>query len=144
MDQSFRGFLAALEQRGEVQRIKRKVDPRFELASVLMLRDNGPAQIFENVAGYNMPLVAHVLNSRARFADALGVPYAELEQRLQSALQNPIPPILVREAPVQPESLEITRPNRSSWAPAHRAVLPPREWPITATRSRAMSGSVSK
>jgi UbiD family decarboxylase len=101
LDQSFRGFLAALEQRGEVQRIKRKVDPRFELASVLMLRDNGPAQIFENVAGYNMPLVAHVLNSRARFADALGVPYAELEQRLQSALQNPIPPILVREAPVQ-------------------------------------------
>jgi UbiD family decarboxylase len=101
LDHSFRGFLAALEQRGEVQRIQREVDPHFELASVLMLRDNGPAQLFENVAGYEMPVVAHVLNSRTRFADALRVTRAELDARLQSALQNPIPPILVRDAPVQ-------------------------------------------
>ena len=101
MDQSFRGFLAALERRGEVQRIKREVDPRFELASVLMLRDRGPAQVFENITGYNMPIVAHVLNARPRFADALGVRPGELEERLQSALANPISPILVREAPVQ-------------------------------------------
>jgi UbiD family decarboxylase len=101
LDQSFRGHLVALEQRSEVHRVKREVDSRFELASVLMLRDNGPAQIFENVAGYNMPVVAHVLNSRTRFADALGVTRAELEERLQSALQKPIPPVLVRNAPVQ-------------------------------------------
>jgi 2,5-furandicarboxylate decarboxylase 1 len=101
LDQSFRGFLASLERRGEVHRISREVDPRFELASVLMLRDEGPAQIFENVAGYNMPVVAHVLNSRMRFADALGVTRAELEERLQNALTNPIPPSLVRDAPVQ-------------------------------------------
>jgi UbiD family decarboxylase len=101
LDQSFRGFLAALEQRGEVQRITREVDARFELASVLMLRDNGPAQVFDKVAGHEMPVVAHVLNSRTRFADALGVTRADLEERLQNALKNPIPPILVREAPVQ-------------------------------------------
>src|SRR5512133_410775 len=90
LDQSFRGFLAALEQRGEVQRIKRKVDPRFELASVLMLRDNGPAQIFENVAGYNMPLVAHVLNSRERLADPQAQPHAEHAVRRLKKMQNPI------------------------------------------------------
>jgi UbiD family decarboxylase len=101
LDQSFRGFLAALEQRGEVQHIKREVDPRFELASVLTLRDNGPAQVFENVAGYDMPVVAHVSNSRTRFADAFGVTRAELEERLQNALKNPIPPVLVHSAPVQ-------------------------------------------
>jgi UbiD family decarboxylase len=101
LDQSFRGFLASLERRGEVHRITREVDPRFELASVLMLRDKGPAQVFENVTGYDMPVVAHLLNSRTRFADALGVTRTELEERLQRALQNPIPPILVRGAPVQ-------------------------------------------
>jgi UbiD family decarboxylase len=101
LDQSFRGFLAALEQRGEVQRITREVDPRFELGSVLMLRDNGPVQVFENVSGHKIPVVAHVLNSRTRFADAFGVTRAQLDDRLQSALQNPIPPILVNEAPVQ-------------------------------------------
>jgi 2,5-furandicarboxylate decarboxylase 1 len=101
LDQSFRGFLASLERRGEVHRITREVDPRFELASVLMLRDKGPAQVFENVAGHKMPVVAHLLNTRTRFADALGVTRTELEERLQRALQNPIPPILVRGAPVQ-------------------------------------------
>jgi UbiD family decarboxylase len=101
LDQSFRGFLASLERCGEVQRISRAVDPRFELASVLMLRDKGPAQVFENVTGYDMPVVAHLLNSRTRFADAFGVTRTELEERLQSALQNPIPPILASGAPVQ-------------------------------------------
>jgi UbiD family decarboxylase len=101
LDQSFRGFLAALQQRGEVQRIQREVDPRFELASVLMLRDKGPAQVFENVAGYDMPVIAHVLNSRTRFADALGVTRADLEARLQNALTNLFLPIVMREAPVQ-------------------------------------------
>jgi UbiD family decarboxylase len=48
-----------------------------------------------------MPVVAHVLNSRTRFADALGVTRADLEERLQNALKKPIPPSLVREAPVQ-------------------------------------------
>lgn len=101
MDQSFRGFLANLEQGGEVQRTSREVDPRFELASVLMLRDHGPVQIFEKVVGYGMPVVAHVLNSRMRFADALGVTRADLDERLQRALQDPVPPVLVRDAPAQ-------------------------------------------
>ena len=101
MDQSFRGFLAHLEQRGDVQRVSRKVDPRFELASVLMLRDEGRAQIFENVAGYDTPVVAHVLNSRTRFADAFGIARAELDAHLQRALAHPIPPIIVPGGPAQ-------------------------------------------
>jgi UbiD family decarboxylase len=101
LDQSFRGFLAALEQRGELHRITREVDPRFELASVLMLRDLGPAQAFDNVAGYDIPVVAHLVNARSRFADALGIAEAGLEERLQSALRNPIAPVLVNDAPVQ-------------------------------------------
>ncbi len=101
MDQSFRGFLAGLEQRGELHRITREVDPRFELASVLMLRDLGPAQVFDNIAGYDIPVVAHALNLRARFADALGIAEAEFEERLQLALRNPIAPVLVNDAPVQ-------------------------------------------
>ncbi|MBV9395946.1 MAG: UbiD family decarboxylase, partial [Methylobacteriaceae bacterium] len=101
MDQSFRGFLAHLEQRGDVQRVSRKVDPRFELASVLMQRDEGPVQIFENVSGYDMPVVAHVLNSRTRFAAAFGIPRAELDAHLQRALANPIPPTIVPGGPAQ-------------------------------------------
>ena len=46
--------------------------------------------------------------------------------------------------PVHPESLEITSANRSSSAPAQSAVLPPCEWPMTATLVRSRSRSVSK
>ena len=41
------------------------------------------------------------MNSRARFAEAFGLERAGFEQRLQSALANPIAPNLVPDAPVQ-------------------------------------------
>ena len=50
-DQSMRGFLAALEAAGELHRVTRKVDPKFELGAVLALKDRGPALLFENVGG---------------------------------------------------------------------------------------------
>ena len=36
-------------------------------------------------------------------------------------------------APPQPDSLAITMANRGSVAPAQRAVLPSREWPMSTT-----------
>ena len=47
-------------------------------------------------------------------------------------------------APPSPESFETTIANRSSEAPAQSAVLPSREWPITATRRPSTSGSVAR
>ena len=38
-----------------------------------------------------------------------------------------------RAVPPQPELLGMTRAKRSSWAPAQSAVLPRRDWPMTAT-----------
>src|SRR3984893_15166334 len=63
-DQSMRGFLAALEDSGELHRVKRSVDRRFEIASVLSLRNRGPAQLFEHVRGHGMPVVGNLLTSR--------------------------------------------------------------------------------
>jgi 2,5-furandicarboxylate decarboxylase 1 len=65
-DQSMRGFLAALEASGDLHRVPRPIDPCFEIAAVLSLRDRGPAQMFERVGAHSMPLVANLLNSRAR------------------------------------------------------------------------------
>lgn len=73
-DQSMRGFLAGLDRSGALHRVTRSVDPRFELGAVLALRDRGPAILFENVTGGAMPVVGNILSTRARFAEALGVP----------------------------------------------------------------------
>jgi UbiD family decarboxylase len=100
MDQSLRGFLGALEAAGNLQRIDRTVDARFELGAILALRDRGPAQLFERVSGHAMPVVGNVFNGRARFAAALGLPVGGLDGACLSALHNPIPPRLVDAAPV--------------------------------------------
>ena len=49
-----------------------------------------------------------------------------------------------RAAPPQPDCSEITMANRGSCAPAQRAALPSREWPITATFPASISGAVSR
>ena len=87
-DQSMRGFLATLEAAGELHRIARPVDARFELACVLSLRKDGPAQLFGRVVGHNMPVVGNLLNSRERIAGALGIARADLHAFCLNALRK--------------------------------------------------------
>ena len=96
-----RGFLAALEACGELHRVRRPVDPRFELAAVLSLRERGPAQLFERVCHHSMPLVASLLNSRERMAQALGIARGELHAFCLAALRNPVAPVMVERGAVQ-------------------------------------------
>ncbi len=96
-----RGFLAALEAGGDLHRVKRPVDPRFEIASVLWLRERGPAQLFERVGNHAMPVVANLLNSRERIARALGVARHDLHEFCLSALRHPIPPMMTERGPAQ-------------------------------------------
>lgn len=100
-DQSMRGFMADLEQRGELHRVKRRVDSRYEVASVLSLRDRGAAQLFENVSGHAIPIVANLYNDRQRYALALGIARQDLDGFFLSALRRPIKPEIVAAAPVQ-------------------------------------------
>ena len=96
-----RAFLAGLEETGDLKRITRKVDARFEIASVLSLRERGPAQFFETVCGSPVPVVGNLFNSRARFARALDIAPEDLDTACLNALQNPARPVLIEDAPVQ-------------------------------------------
>jgi 2,5-furandicarboxylate decarboxylase 1 len=100
-DQSMRGLLAALEAGGDLHRVKRPVDSRFEIASVLLLRERGPAQLFERVGNHAMPVVGNLLNSRERIARGLGIARDDLHEFCLSALRNPIPPMMTEWGPVQ-------------------------------------------
>jgi len=54
---SLRDCLERLEKQGDLVRIRREVDRRFELSAVAKKLDGGPAVIFENVRGASMPVV---------------------------------------------------------------------------------------
>ena len=68
-------FLTALEERGDLLRIKSPVSRDLEITEVTqrVIRDDGPALLFENVPGAGMPVAMNVLGSPRRIALALGV-----------------------------------------------------------------------
>jgi 2,5-furandicarboxylate decarboxylase 1 len=100
-DQSMRALLAALEKDGELHRVKRSIDPRFEIASVLLLRADGPAQLFERVGNIAMPLVANLLNSRCRIARGLGIARNNIHEHCVAALRKRIAPTISAAGPAQ-------------------------------------------
>lgn len=68
-----RSFVGLLEDRGELVRITREVEPKFELPALLpQLEKQGKAYLFENVKGAAFPLVGGLLSSAARLGLAVG------------------------------------------------------------------------
>ena len=98
-DQSMRGLIATLDAAGDLHRVSRAVDPKFELGAVLSLRDRGPAMLFETTG--TLPVIGNLLSSRKRFADGLGIAADQLDARCLTALTHSIKPAMVAAAPVQ-------------------------------------------
>jgi len=68
-----RSFAAQLESQGELVRIRKEVEPKFELPALLQqLEQHRKAFIFENIKGARFPLVGGLLNSTERLGQAIG------------------------------------------------------------------------
>jgi 4-hydroxy-3-polyprenylbenzoate decarboxylase len=68
-------FVRALEQRSELVRIRRRVDPHLEVSAIAdrVMKAGGPALLFEDVGGSSFPLLINAYGSRRRMSLALGV-----------------------------------------------------------------------
>jgi 4-hydroxy-3-polyprenylbenzoate decarboxylase len=84
-------FVRALEQRSELVRIRRRVDPRLEIAAITdqVTKAGGPALLFEDVAGASFPLLINAFGSRSRMSLALGVDDLEDHAHALSELVGP-------------------------------------------------------
>jgi phenylphosphate carboxylase beta subunit len=71
-----RDWIAACEKEGEIHRIKAEVDWNLEMLHIARLNESkkGPALIFENVKGYNIPVLASAFTTPKRLAITLGLP----------------------------------------------------------------------
>ncbi len=97
-----KGFLSLLEERGQLRRIKAKVNPDQELAAISdrVLGMGGPALLFENVIGSSMPLAVNLLGTVERVVWSMGLENTtELEQLGEklALLQQPRPPKGIKE-----------------------------------------------
>src|SRR5580692_4195645 len=68
-------FVATLERRGELVRIRRPVDPFLEVSAIAdrVMKAGGPALLFERVGVSPYPVLINAYGSRARMSTALGV-----------------------------------------------------------------------
>ncbi|MEM1110875.1 MAG: 4-hydroxy-3-polyprenylbenzoate decarboxylase [Pseudomonadota bacterium] len=69
-----REFIAALEERGELKRIRAEVDPNLEMTEIAdrTLRRAGPALLFENPKGFDVPVLANLFGTEQRVALGMG------------------------------------------------------------------------
>jgi len=67
-------FVAACEAKGDVKRITREVDWRYEVTEIACreAKAEGPLLLFDNVRGAKFPLAVNVLSARRRIEWALG------------------------------------------------------------------------
>jgi 4-hydroxy-3-polyprenylbenzoate decarboxylase len=69
-----REFIAALEKKGDLVRIKQPIDPNLEMTEIAdrTLRQGGPALLFENPTQGNMPVLANLFGTQERVAMGMG------------------------------------------------------------------------
>src|SRR5690606_32443200 len=91
--------LQRLASAGALQRVTTSLHWQYELAAVLWKLQHGPTVLFENVDGYDTPVVGNLLNTRDKLAIALDIGPDEVQPRVVHALNNPIEPTVVDEAP---------------------------------------------
>jgi 2,5-furandicarboxylate decarboxylase 1 len=96
---NLREFMSRLESGGHLKRVKREVQLKYELASVVVKSDvvGGPALLFENISGSRIPVVAGLLSDNRRVAVALNVPQDGILSKISTSLNSPIPPTMVEK-----------------------------------------------
>jgi len=92
-----REFLDFLEKRGELKRITASVDPKLEMTEISdrVLRQRGPALLFENPKGYDIPVLCNLFGTEQRVAYGMGresVSHLREVGKLLAYLKEPDPP----------------------------------------------------
>jgi 4-hydroxy-3-polyprenylbenzoate decarboxylase len=98
-----RDFIAGLESSHQLRRVSAPVSPRLEMTAIgdRVLRQGGPALLFENPTGYRVPVLANLFGTPQRVALGMGAEdVSELRTigQLLASLREPEPPKSLREA----------------------------------------------
>ena len=84
-----REFVAFLEQKGDLKRIKTPVSCELEITEICdrVVKSGGPALLFENVEGYDVPVLINIFGTEQRMAWALGAEHLDdLVERIRGLL----------------------------------------------------------
>lgn len=100
MQEDLRTFIGKLEEADLLARITREVDPRFELSAVAKgVERLGKAMVFENIKGYDLPVVTNVFGSRSQLALIFGTTPEDVVREYMKRGEDRIEPIVVDGGP---------------------------------------------
>ena len=125
-----REFIQFLESKGELVRVKTPVSNDLEITEITdrVVKAGGPALLFENVVGYDIPVLINIYGSSQRIAWALGGDHIDhLGNRIRKMLdmrQGP-PPGLLNKAKTLIELIKVAgyKPKLVRNAPCQEVVL---------------------
>jgi 4-hydroxy-3-polyprenylbenzoate decarboxylase len=132
-----RDFIDQLEKMGELKRISMPVSPHLEMTEICdrVLRQGGPAILFENPTGFNTPVLGNLFGTVRRVALGMGQDVATEAEALAklrevgkvlSVLKEPEPPKGFKDAweklPLLKQVLTMS-PKQVSSAPCQDVVL---------------------
>ncbi|MDN4073936.1 UbiD family decarboxylase [Fictibacillus terranigra] len=98
---SLRSLLDQWEGEGKLIRIKKEVDPLFELGAVLNSRQGSQPFYFEKVKGYSSPMAGGIGGDRDLLAASIGITPDEFVPKIIGSIVSPIPTRLIEKGPVQ-------------------------------------------
>lgn len=98
-----REFLTLLESKGQLVRITQPIDPYLEMTEICdrTLRAKGPALLFENVVGHEIPVLGNLFGTPERVALGMGQESVEKLREvgeLLAFLKEPEPPRGMKDA----------------------------------------------
>ena len=126
-----RDFLRQLETGGELKRITVAVDPHLEMTEICdrTLRREGPALLFENPRGFDVPVLGNLFGTPRRVALGMGEDSVEALRevgKLLAFLKEPDPPKGMKDAwqklPIFKKVLDMA-PKKISSPPCQERVL---------------------
>ncbi|MFH1999369.1 MAG: menaquinone biosynthesis decarboxylase [Planctomycetota bacterium] len=123
-----REWIAGLEEAGELRRIQEPLSPDLEITEVSdrAIKAEGPALLFENPAGFNMPVLMNAFGSFRRMSMVLGVEKLDdAGQDILDFLEAEMPKGLIQKLKMLPKVKRLADifPKTVSRAPCHEVVL---------------------
>ncbi len=124
-------FLAHLEARRDLIRVRTEVDPHLEMTEIAtrLVKTGGPAVLFERPKGSAYPVAVNFMATAGRLEQALGRPPAQIGEELASAVEDLVPPrpaalwrhrrLLTRAFAMRPRGAPgldvVEKPDLGSW-----------------------------
>jgi 2,5-furandicarboxylate decarboxylase 1 len=106
VDLRLRTALERLDAAGRLMKVESRVDPILELAGLVMKMDAGPAFLFEDVAGYDVPVFVHALACMENVLAVFDTDMGGVRQVMGRGLSQPMRPVMADAGPSQDEVID--------------------------------------